>query len=396
MKHKMGLIAGAFYLIASFGFAQVDLATSTVTNDATMARLRVSNCVFGGPNIDIYLNGEVAVNNGIPQSNVPTLIPWGYQYLTPGTYSVAVVPTGMGLGEALMGPVDVTVEAGHRYTLVVLGQNDEPSHEALVVDETKAYQDIGASPTDAAHITVNNVKGLSGIDIDMGGAVQEHNVPYGEFQAVIWPVGSFNDFFVTVGDAPDEVLDGGPGPGFTAPAMDYFDCFGGSYPGAVFQDFDTRSSMPTSSLNAVNYLKEVTRIGRAADGDAPTFDTFLKALETAGLTETLATGGPYLLNAPTDKAFSALPQDELDALMADPEALADLVRYHVGEGYYPYGNLLDPSTSERVVATMLPGVAIELGVGTTNGVKVESLDHIMVSNGTRIIPITQVLQPPEQ
>ncbi len=396
MKNKFVSVILVLYLILSIGLAQTDPA-GTVTDDATMARLRISNCVFGGPEVDIFLDGEVAVNNGIPQSNVPTLETWGYQYLAPRTYSVAVAPTGMSLGEALVGPLDVTVEAGHRYTLVVLGQNDEPSHEALVVDETKAYQDIGATATDAAHITVNNVKGLSGIDIDIGGVVQEHNVPYGDFQAVIWPVGNYNDFFVTVGDALDEVLDGGPGPGFTAPAMDFFDCFGGSYPGTVFEDFDTHSSMPTSSLNAVDYLKEVTRIGQVAGGDAPTFDTFLKALETAGLTETLTSGEPYLLYVPTDEAFKALPQDQLDALMADPQAMSDLVRFHMGGGYVPYGNLLDPRTSERSVTTELPGKKLELSTdGTVNGVKVESLEHVMVSNGTRIIPIKQVLLPPEQ
>ena len=49
----------------------------------------------------------------------------------------------------------------------------------------------------------------------------------------------------------------------------------------------------------------------------------------------LANGGPYLLFAPTDAAFAALPKDQRDALLADPQALGDLLRSHIVEGYYP-------------------------------------------------------------
>ena len=64
-----------------------------------------------------------------------------------------------------------------------------------------------------------------------------------------------------------------------------------------------------------------------ADGS---FTTLLSALDTAGLTEALATGGPYTLFAPTDDAFAALPAGTLDDLSA--EELSAILQVHVLNG----------------------------------------------------------------
>ncbi|MEQ8672966.1 MAG: BMP family ABC transporter substrate-binding protein [Aggregatilineales bacterium] len=70
-----------------------------------------------------------------------------------------------------------------------------------------------------------------------------------------------------------------------------------------------------------------------ADG-AGSFTTLLAAAEAAGLAETLATGGPFTVFAPTDEAFAAA----LDALgmtaeevLADTETLTSILLYHVVE-----------------------------------------------------------------
>jgi uncharacterized surface protein with fasciclin (FAS1) repeats len=66
---------------------------------------------------------------------------------------------------------------------------------------------------------------------------------------------------------------------------------------------------------------------------------FLAGLKRAGLTEQLASGGPFLVFAPTDAAFAALPKAQRDALMAGPTWLADTLRRYIVPGYYPYGSL---------------------------------------------------------
>ena len=62
------------------------------------------------------------------------------------------------------------------------------------------------------------------------------------------------------------------------------------------------------------------------------FNTLLTAVEAADLTETLRTGGPFTVFAPTDAAFAQVPQETLNALLADPDALAAVLTYHVVAG----------------------------------------------------------------
>ena len=59
------------------------------------------------------------------------------------------------------------------------------------------------------------------------------------------------------------------------------------------------------------------------------FETFVKALTTAKLVETLKSEGPFTVFAPTDEAFAALPEGALDELLKDPERLKRVLLYHV-------------------------------------------------------------------
>ncbi|WP_079678354.1 fasciclin domain-containing protein [Planktothrix sp. PCC 11201] len=63
----------------------------------------------------------------------------------------------------------------------------------------------------------------------------------------------------------------------------------------------------------------------------PSFSTFTKAVEAAGLTETLSAPGAYTVFAPTDEAFAALPAGTLEELMKpeNKEKLAKILQYHV-------------------------------------------------------------------
>ena len=62
------------------------------------------------------------------------------------------------------------------------------------------------------------------------------------------------------------------------------------------------------------------------------FNTLMKAIETAGLADTLKGAGPFTVFAPSDEAFAKLPQERLDALLADKEALTKVLTYHVVPG----------------------------------------------------------------
>ena len=57
------------------------------------------------------------------------------------------------------------------------------------------------------------------------------------------------------------------------------------------------------------------------------FTTLVAAVQAAGLVDTLNSEGPFTVFAPTDDAFAKLPEGTVEALLADPEALANILLY---------------------------------------------------------------------
>src|SRR5712692_944960 len=62
---------------------------------------------------------------------------------------------------------------------------------------------------------------------------------------------------------------------------------------------------------------------------AGNFTTLVRAVQTAGLGDTLSGQGPFTVFAPTDTAFKNLPIGTLDALLKDPQKLKNILTYHV-------------------------------------------------------------------
>lgn len=62
------------------------------------------------------------------------------------------------------------------------------------------------------------------------------------------------------------------------------------------------------------------------------FSTLVKAVQEAGLVETLKGEGPFTVFAPTDAAFAKLPEGALEALLNDKDQLRAVLTYHVVAG----------------------------------------------------------------
>jgi uncharacterized surface protein with fasciclin (FAS1) repeats len=367
-------------------------------NDLTEARLRVSQCFWADPN-DVYMNGKVPVTAGVPLTNMPS---WGgvscYEYLAPGTVSVAVVPTGMGIHTASLAPLDVTLEAGHRYTVVFLGESENASHKALVIDETEAYQEAGATPNSAGHITVNNIKGAPAISFGPNG-VGENDVPYGGLGASASAAGKIDYLGLSVGG---RVIERSAPGGYTWPGYDLLDCNFGFYTSPTNHRDFSWTSEPTSSLNAIDFLQGASeqhvKNGGEVFGNIPSFDIFLTAVKNASLTDLLTGDGPHLIFAPNDIAFARLPKGQLDALMADPKALGDFVRAYIVEGYYPKGTLGE-NLDEIFDRTLINLLGKELALSgeeeklKINGGSMGQFDSAMMANGTRVIWVENLMKP---
>ncbi len=121
------------------------------------------------------------------------------------------------------------------------------------------------------------------------------------------------------------------------------------------------------------------------------FTTLATALDAAGLTETLQGEGPFTVFAPTDDAFAALPAGALDDLLADPEALANVLTYHVVDGDVMSTDLSDGMEVEALNGDTLT-ITIDGDTVKVNDATVTTAD-IETSNGV-IHVIDTVLLPP--
>jgi len=95
-----------------------------------------------------------------------------------------------------------------------------------------------------------------------------------------------------------------------------------------------------------------------------TYSTLITAVKAVELVETLSTGGPFTLFAPTNDAFAALPEGALAKLLAVPEDLKKVLLGHVASGNLPValvrsGDLATLSGSSRRVYVSADGVKID-------------------------------------
>ena len=124
--------------------------------------------------------------------------------------------------------------------------------------------------------------------------------------------------------------------------------------------------------------------------EAGSFNTLATALEAAGLVETLKGDGPFTVFAPTDEAFAKIPEDQLDALLADKEQLTAVLTYHVVAGKVLAEDVVGLDT-----ATTVQGSDIDITV-SDSGVMVDNANvvatDIMASNGV-IHVIDSVILP---
>jgi transforming growth factor-beta-induced protein len=134
-----------------------------------------------------------------------------------------------------------------------------------------------------------------------------------------------------------------------------------------------------------------------AEDDGERFTTLLAAATAAGLADELDDCdefGPVTLFAPTNAAFAALPAGTLDALLADPAALADILLYHLLDGEVYAADLPAPGNSTSVETLNGEEILIEVdGSGVTiNGVAMVIETDYQACNGV-IHVIDTVLVP---
>ena len=132
----------------------------------------------------------------------------------------------------------------------------------------------------------------------------------------------------------------------------------------------------------------------AANAEGDIFSTLTTALTTASLASVLAGDGDYMVFAPTNDAFAALPDGAVDGLLADVDALTAVLLDHVVESSIASGDIPAGETTLDTVGGGSVIVNNTDGAITVNGVAVVTPD-IVASNGI-IHAIEGVLLPAEE
>ncbi|WP_047871408.1 fasciclin domain-containing protein [Nocardiopsis sp. RV163] len=129
-----------------------------------------------------------------------------------------------------------------------------------------------------------------------------------------------------------------------------------------------------------------------AASNNPVLSTLVTAVTEADLVDTLNSAEDITVFAPANPAFEAIPQEDLDALLADQEQLTEVLTYHVVEGRQT------PADLEDGTFTSLQGGEVTTeGSGedfTVNGEASVICGNVQTANATVYI-IDDVLMPAE-
>ncbi len=162
---------------------------------------------------------------------------------------------------------------------------------------------------------------------------------------------------------------------------------------------DTVSAEATEAMTETVATEEAAAEAPAEMADivdtavaAGSFNTLVAAVQAAGLVDALKGEGPFTVFAPTDDAFAKLPQETIDALLADPTGdLTQILLYHVVPG-----KVMAADLSDGLEADTLQGKPVTFTL-SDGGAKVNDANiiatDIETSNGV-IHVIDSVILPP--
>lgn len=127
-----------------------------------------------------------------------------------------------------------------------------------------------------------------------------------------------------------------------------------------------------------------------AASNNPLLSTLVTAVGEADLVDTLNSAEDITVFAPSNDAFDKIPQEDLEALLADQDQLTDVLTYHVVEGQHA------PADLEDGTFTSLQGGDVTTeGAGedfTVNGDSRVVCGNVQTSNATVYI-VDTVLMP---
>lgn len=231
-----------FMVLAIIVLSGVSLSGQARGASDEVARLRIGYFAFDPEDFNTYVDGELfpfathIVNSGwsVPCFSIRCNTASPFFDFPDGIHSFAFAPQGKSLEAAILGPKEVKLEAGHAYSLAIVGSIDAHNLDLLVIDDTQILAGTDLK-TAFVGILVNNIAGISAFEIEMG--TNKELVRYGQFVGNLYTVGRPVSFTVysTSGDQRKTLF---PMNSVPLPAgVSDFGAMFGSYPGTYDKDY---------------------------------------------------------------------------------------------------------------------------------------------------------------
>lgn len=289
-------------------------------------------------------------------------------------------------GEPTMNIVETAVAAGNFTTLVAALQ--AANLDSALADETKTYTVF--APTDAAFalIGTETIAALLA-DTDALTSILLQHVIDSEVSSVrAYSLNGMTaktlsgaEITIAINSIADSLIFGGA----NITVKDIYTINGVIHVIDMVVVGDVEVPTPTNSIVDV-----------AAENGS--FTTLVTALQTTGLDTVLADlEGEFTVFAPTDAAFALLGEETINALLADPDALANILLYHVVSGatvlqdaavtIAQSDNKMVTMANEQMSTLSLSGSALFINKSAV------SAANVMADNGV-IHVVDQVILPP--
>lgn len=208
------------------------------------ATVRIAYFAFDPSVYDTYIDGEIAsfsagwskVGWKVPLVFLPTYRPDSatpYFSMETGTHSFSFVPSGASMDAPLLGPEEIALEAGHRYSLAVIGDMEAGNLSVLTIDETEACVDIDHENNHVSFF-IHNVYNGPPITLVSGDRIITDSLEYGEWVLNIEPVEFAGSVAYFTDDPTNKLFELVPS-GVEHRTID-MTSITGKYPGEVGQD----------------------------------------------------------------------------------------------------------------------------------------------------------------
>lgn len=359
--------------------------------EAQNANVQVLHFSPDAPNVDVYVNGEVAISDLAFGANS------GYVTLPAGAYEVAVAPSGTSLDDAVIGPTTLSFDAGEFVNIAAIGSVAADTLTVTVFDQSfPALEDNEIGLT-----VLHAIEGAATVDVVLNDAavVEALGYPFtqgnndGAFNATVTtPIDSLTVnvsgedtvlldltgagletgtyYIVAVGGTVDA-----PAPYIYAISGARADELNDALFVATDEDMDMEATDET--VMATGNIAEI--VMASANADDAEFSILLQAIENAdpSVLETLQGAGPLTVFAPTDQAFMNLVSStgmSVDDLLVS-EFLTDILLYHVVSGQVDAATVAE--LDGEVVPTLLGDTFIGVTVNDDGSVTLNEVANVV-------------------